>query len=232
MANSEQTPLAAFPDNIIAVPKISAPTEAQLQLILEYNQYVAAGNLTAANAIISANPDLNNCRMTTDDYNTIIDEIKAIEIFFNDQVQDFIDTAEARAAQAPMGLDDTTISDQTTYTSTKMERTFYIDIQPNQWSETRPGVWQATVASSDYADDDEDHAGTKAGLSRISSGMSPVIAIRYPATDESTPVDKSRKRMLDKAFSVVYLAQTGTESITFTACENPNGPIYLRVKGV
>lgn len=83
-------PLAAFPDNYIGLTRKTNPTVQQMQLIQQYNSKIASGDAAGAAAIITANPTLVNCEFSPTDFNTMIDEIKAVEIFFNEQVRDFI----------------------------------------------------------------------------------------------------------------------------------------------
>ena len=120
----EQAPLSFFPDAILSVKKLSAPTAAQVQYILAYNAAAAASNWTECRAILNDHPELERCRVSTTDYNTIIDEIKAIELYYQEEMEAHFDALEAevaRRAQIAIGINDGAASDSTSYSSNKIE---------------------------------------------------------------------------------------------------------------
>lgn len=115
----DQAPLSFFPDEIISVNKLSAPTAAQLALIMQYNAAASRNDWATCQQILSDNPGLKNCRITSTDYNTIIDEIRAIELYYNQEMeQHFADLQSETFRQAR--IDDSQASDGSTFSSNKI----------------------------------------------------------------------------------------------------------------
>lgn len=112
----DEAPLASFPDSVIAVSKVSAPSEAETTQIINYNAALAVGNYAVCQQILANYPNLLNCQITSTTINTIIDEIKAIELYYNGSISQMISEAAAHAGQ----INDSSASTITTYSSSKI----------------------------------------------------------------------------------------------------------------
>ena len=83
------TPLTKFPVSIDTFPRKSDVTISMLPLVLQYNNYYQSGNISAANQLIEANPELEYCLFNAKGHNEIRDAIIAIEYYLLNQVETF-----------------------------------------------------------------------------------------------------------------------------------------------
>ncbi|MCQ2148562.1 MAG: hypothetical protein MJZ16_13780 [Bacteroidales bacterium] len=155
MAIDTRTPLAAFPDKYIQIARKTAPNSEQLTLINQYNTFIKNQDYLSASNLLANNPSLASCRFSTEDYNIIIDEIKATEIYFKekvepkieeqlqqniDEVKDIIREGNAitnnigSAADGYIGSDLSTFS--SSYIFRQMRKTFGVVLSTNWQSAT------------------------------------------------------------------------------------------------
>jgi len=80
-----------FPDEIDSFTRMSDISYADISLVNQYNEYILAGNTSAANQILIDNPSLNNKIMNASNMNKILDALSAIQQFFKNNVQTYID---------------------------------------------------------------------------------------------------------------------------------------------
>lgn len=112
-------PLTNFPVNEDTWTRMMDVNSVLLPLTIQYNAYVASGNLTAANKIIQDNPDLLDCFFNADKWNKLRDAIISLERYFLEEVQDFI----RNVAKNAIGINDSPTAEQSmvvTYSAKKI----------------------------------------------------------------------------------------------------------------
>lgn len=80
-----------FPDSVDSFTRMSDISYADISLVNQYNEYILAGNTSAANQILIDNPSLENKIMNASNMNKILDALSAIQQFFKNNVQTYID---------------------------------------------------------------------------------------------------------------------------------------------
>jgi len=80
-----------FPDEVDSFTRMSDVTYADTPLINQFQEYILAGNTSAANQILIDNPTLKNKIMNASNMNKILDALSAIQQFFKNNVQTYID---------------------------------------------------------------------------------------------------------------------------------------------
>lgn len=111
MANKyTEYPHTQFPaakDDEANHPLMSDVSSDTLALATQYQNYVAAGNATSANALLAENPKLAASIFNADKYNWMRDAIFAIQKYYLEDVRDYIlDTAAQR-----IGINDSATGD-------------------------------------------------------------------------------------------------------------------------
>ena len=227
----QAAPLATFPDGYIQVPKLTAPTAAEAVLITQYNSALAQGDTTTAESILANNPNLNNCRISVNNYNTIIDELKAIEMFYNEEVQDVLDTATAQAA----GINDSTPSNVSAYSSNKVDE-LVSEVNDSVSTLERRINKMNNIQTIKF---DKNASWTGSGPYTQSKNISgyggdAVISTDRPETfynseHLSTAADMEA---YDEQCGYISKIETGNGVLIATAYERPTMDIYVDVKGV
>lgn len=95
-------------------------TQTLMPLIVEYNSYFAQGNMNACNELLANNPDLVKCFFNADKWNKLRDAILAIERYYLEEVETFINLV----AQNTIGLNDNPTEEEsltTSYSSNKVD---------------------------------------------------------------------------------------------------------------
>lgn len=207
----ERAPLSAFPDTVISVPKITAPTTTQLGYIVQYNEAIAVGDLATAQAILAAHPDLESCRISTTDYNRIIDEIKATQILFNEEITTYI--------AAHINIDDSAPAVDRAYSSTKTE-TLVGTLEDNNERELT-----ATLLASGWE--------TSGGYYIQTINVAGITNTQRPLIDVNKEQAATWKQQKDwvKELSYINYYDTADNRITFTAkfkCPTLDIPIVLK----
>lgn len=220
----QQAPLATFPDGYIQVPKLTAPTAAEAALIIQYNSALAQGDTATCQSILTNNPNLNNCRITVNNYNTIIDELRAIEMYYNEEVQ----TAISAATAAASGINDSTPSNVSTYSSNKVNA--LINDVSRQISKMN------NIQSVKF---DKGNAWTGSGpytqsKSITGYGGDAVVSTDRPEIYYTSKHLSSVSDMEDYEEQCGYISriETGNGVLIATAYERPTMDIYVDVKGV
>ena len=211
-----EAPLSTFPDGILSMEKLSAPTATQLQLILQYNEAVAEGDWTTCQNILNTNPDLERCRINTTDFNKIIDEIKAIELYYQEEMDDYFDALDAeiarRAAEASK-INDSSISLTTTYSSEKIEDMFD-KITEITHVELPLADWESTGGSAPYTQTVE---------------VTGMTADSYPLWYYDGTPDADQY----ETFCYISSMETASGEVTFTcASDAPIATVYIMIKGL
>lgn len=80
----------AFPDAIDSFMRFTDPSAQQQQYIQQYYAYVDAGNMTAAQSLIAAHPDLKNCIVNAETLNKYHDALLALEKHYHEEIEDNI----------------------------------------------------------------------------------------------------------------------------------------------
>lgn len=81
-------PLTNFPVSEDTFERMMDVSITLYPLIKEYNEYYAAGNLSACNNLLANNPELQSCLFNAEKYNRLRDAILAIENFLLTQIED------------------------------------------------------------------------------------------------------------------------------------------------
>jgi len=89
-ATYPQYPNASFPDSICSADNMSDVTLAMKPYVDQYYTYWNAGNFTAANALLETYPVLKTMKLDANKFNILLDEIKASQKFYKDDVQTYI----------------------------------------------------------------------------------------------------------------------------------------------
>lgn len=102
MATYEDTPLTNFPDAEDNWARMSDITATLLPVALQYNTLWENGQIDEANALLDANPNLLNTIFNADKWNKLRDAVIAIERYYLNDVQEFIE----HVAQSTIGIND------------------------------------------------------------------------------------------------------------------------------
>ena len=217
-------PLASFPDDYIQVARLTAPNATKAGLIREYNQLLQAGNYTEATTFLANHTELNECRVTLDTYNRIVDEIKALEVFFDGDIQSFIE----QIAQEEVGIDDSSASATNSYSSQKIESLIaqvsrqiskMNNIQTiklakdSDW--TGSGPFTQTVSITGYQGD------------TVTANDRPEIYYNSQHVTSATDMESYAEQC-----GYISKIETAAGSLVATAFSKPTMDIYIDVKGV
>ena len=115
-------PLTNFPVSEDTPIRMNDVDAVLMPVVLQYNQYYAAGNLAACNTLLSNNPNLVKCLFNADKYNWLRDAVIAIQRYYLEDVQTFINTV----AQNTIGIEDNPTEEQmnfVTYSAKKINNT-------------------------------------------------------------------------------------------------------------
>lgn len=82
------TPLTNFPVSEDTFNRMMDVTSALMPLVLQYNAYFEAGNMTACNELLKNNPDLKKCFYIAQNHNELRDAIIAMERYLLNQVDE------------------------------------------------------------------------------------------------------------------------------------------------
>lgn len=116
-------PLTSFPVSEDSVIRKSDVDAVIMPVVQQYNEYFAAGNLAACNALKESNPNILKCIFTADDFNWTRDAILAIQRYYLEDVQTFIEVV----ARATVGIEDNPTEEQKTlvsYSAAKVDEKF------------------------------------------------------------------------------------------------------------
>lgn len=140
----EDLPLTNFPVGIDTWPRMMDVTLAMYPLVIQYNEYFKQGNFTACNNLLTNNPDLINCRFTSTIANQMMDAIKALERFFMEDYQAFVQNV----AKSAIGINDNPTDEEkslVSYSAEKVDSLFAkyhtlrnITIPASGWSDKYP----------------------------------------------------------------------------------------------
>jgi len=212
-----ETPLATFPDGYISVPKLTAPSSAEAALIVQYNEALEQGDYATCQQILTNNPNLNNCRITVDAYNTIIDEIKSIEIYYNQEVGALI----TGLAASKVGIDDSTPSPTNAYSSSKIEAMIgrmnhiaAIEVPASGWSLSNGEYLQTVTITTMYP-------GTS-----VTSTDTPEIYYN------SANISADDAEQYAEECAYIYNIATGSNVLNLKAYDLPTMTIYIDAKGI
>ena len=208
----EAAPLSTFPDGYIEVSKLTAPTSEEAALIVQYNEALSQGDYATCQQILANNPNLKNCRISVDAYNTIIDEIKAIEMYYMERVDTFVTELAAHT----VGIDDSSSSATNTYSSAKIDKMHNI-----QTLQIPAANWVGTSAPYTQSISITGYGGTA-----VTAADKPEIFFNTSSVAVADAEDYAEQ------CAYIYNIATGAGVLNLTAYEKPTFDIYIDVKGV
>lgn len=223
MATYEDTPLTNFPDAEDNWARMSDVTATLLSAALQYNTLWEEGKIDEANDLLDANPALKNTIFNADKWNKLRDAIIAVERYYLNDVQDFIE----ETAQSAIGINDNPeeedktlvsysaskvdelINNTTTNITTKLTTVKTASVSSSGWSSSAP--YTQTVS-----------------VSGITSNDKPIISIYIGDGQNSSTV-----KLMNKAYSCIDRVTTGSGNITLY-CYNkkPTVNFTVAIKGV
>ena len=162
-------PRSNFPQTVLTMEEVSAPNTKQLQYIAQYNQAAADGDWTKCKTILdsassdSAAGDLSKCKITSESFNTLVDEIKAIELYYNGEMESYFSQLTeyvTKCGQEAVGLDDTTSSATTSYSSAAIDKKLAaittiltVTLKADSWTQNDDGSYTQSVSASNVTAD-------------------------------------------------------------------------------
>lgn len=223
MATYEDTPLTNFPDAEDNWARMSDVTATLLSAALQYNTLWEEGKIDEANDLLDANPALKNTIFNADKWNKLRDAIIAVERYYLNDVQDFIE----ETAQSAIGINDNPeeedktlvsysaskvdelINNTTTNITTKLTTVKTASVSSSGWSSSAP--YTQTVS-----------------VSGITSNDKPIISIYIGDGQNSSTV-----KLMNKAYSCIDRVTTGSGNVTLY-CYNkkPTTTFSIALKGV
>lgn len=147
----EDLPLTHFPLSEDNWNRMSDVNLVLMPLVIKYNEYYAAGNLEACNKLIADNPGLLDCFFNAQKWNELRDAILALERYYLEEVQKFINAV----AQNALGINDNPTEEQLLTTSystgyintvinninsqlNKIQNSVIITLLVSDWSDSAP----------------------------------------------------------------------------------------------
>lgn len=199
-------------------------TSTLIGVALQYNALWDAGKIDEANAIVESNPDLINTIMNADKWNKLRDAIIAIERFFLEDVETFIN----RVAQITIGINDEVADEDkatNTYSAQKIDG-LISNLQNQQDNSQR--IVLVTFLADDWAGESAPYTQTVTA-SEISSSDEPAL-FKYKDADLSYDENKA----YNKAFGFISdgIGDCGDGSVTWACYKKPAIDITIALKGV
>lgn len=213
-------PRSNFPQAILTMAEVTAPNTKQLQYIAQYNSAAASGDWTKCKELLesaksdSAAGDLSGCKITSEGFNTLVDEIKAIELYYNSEMEKYfseLSTYIDQCSQSSLGLDDTTSSINTSYSSAKIDEmlaaittVLELSVPVSGWTQQTDGSYTQTLTATNITEDSY-----------------PMWYIKgTPSAEEY------------ESFCYISSMETGNGTVTFTcASDVPTVDLTIMVKG-
>lgn len=150
-----QYPRSSFPEEVESWPLMQDLNTVTYPLAMQYNALLEGGNFEGAATFLSNYPELERSLFNADKWNKISDAIKALEQFFGDEVQDYLDYL----TNTTIGINDTVTGDASetnTYSAKKIKELTGIysagpvEISPEDWD----GSFVYTLADSNIGQED------------------------------------------------------------------------------
>lgn len=206
----EDTPLTNFPVGEDSFSRMTDITISLIPLVIEYNRYYQAGDITSAANLLKNNPDLEACLFNADKFNQFRDALIAMQRFLLTQV----DELYQYVAQSAIGINDNPTAEEAkvvAYSAEKVQSLFStteITLPVDGWSDTAP--YEQTVAVVGMRESYEPH-----------------IACMGDVETES------EKKILQKSWNFVDKIVTHDNSITaYCNFKKPLVDLPLVIKGV
>ena len=215
MATYDDLPLTNFPDAEDDWARMSDATASLMSVITQYNNYYASGDIDSCNELLESNPTLLNTIFNADKWNKIRDAIIALERYYLEEVETFIETV----GQNTIGINDNPDEDEkvtNAYSAKKIDE-IISDIT---------GVKTVWLPQSGWSSDSP--YSQTVSVSEVTSNDKPIISV-YIYDGLSASEVKAR----NKAYSCIDRADTGDGEITFY-CYNkkPATGFNVAIKGV
>ena len=213
-------PRSNFPQTILTMAEVSAPNTKQLQYIAQYNKAAADGDWAKCKEILdtaavdTAAGDLSGCKITSEGFNTLVDEIKAVELYYNSEMDNYFSELKTyidKCSQEALGLDDNVSSNKTAYSSTKIDAMLAaittileLSVPISGWTQQTDGSYTQTLTAAN-----------------ITADSYPMWYIKGTPTSEEY-----------ESFCYISSMETGDGTVTFTcASDVPTKDLTIMVKG-
>lgn len=160
----ESAPRSNFPQTVLTMEEVSAPNTKQLEYIAQYNKAAAEGDWAKCKAILKsaksdgAAGDLSTCKITSEGFNTLVDEIKAVELYYNSEMDEYFKELSdyvTTCAQNAVGLNDNISSTTTSYSSAKIDSllatlttVIEVSLPKNSWKANADGTYSQTATAA------------------------------------------------------------------------------------
>lgn len=227
----ENTPLAKFPEGVSDQPRKSDPTALILPVINQYKAYADAGNLEACSALKEQYPELAKFIFSSLDFNTLTDEIKALQHYqltnIDQLIQDVSNntigindnpatTAEAKVnafsgykVNNLINTATTALNNTITNSATQLKHVKLLTLNAGSWSATAPYTQTAAAAG-------------------VTASDQPMVSIYLPGG-----ISAANVKIHNKNYAMIDRAVTGNGTITFY-CYNkkPTVNFQVMIKGV
>ena len=213
-------PRSNFPEVILTMAEVSAPNTKQLQYIAQYNKAAADGNWAKCKEILASAikdataGDLSTCKITSEGFNTLVDEVKAIELYYKGEMDSYFTALSNyidKCAQNALGLDDTTSSITTSYSSAKIDEKLAaittiieVSLPAKSWVANDNGTYTQTVTANN-----------------ITADSYPMWYLKGTPTAEEY-----------ESFCYISSMETGVGEVTFTCSSDvPTKDLVIMIKG-
>lgn len=222
----DEYPHSAFPGKICDAPNMVDLSPTLRPIAEQYKAADMINDTDTMSRLLNTYPDLKRSLFNAEKHNVALDEIKALQTYYKDDVQGMI----RQIAQNTVGINDSPADAQkelTTYSSEKIDTLLdqtnrAVDRSKEAVTQVRSlslsaGGWSAAVPYTQTV-----------SLSGITSADAPVISISIPAS--ATPAEVKAQ---NKSYGYIDRAVTNDGSITFY-CYNkkPIVNFSVNVKGV
>lgn len=216
----ESAPRSNFPSTILKMNNVTAPNTAQLKYIAQYNAAAADGDWTTCKEILekakadASAGDLSGCKITSEGFNTLVDEIKAVELYYNSEMDNYFAELTAyvdKCGQESLGLDDSTSSTKTSYSSEKIDSLLAAITT----------ITEVTVLASAWTADSSGRYTQTCTVENITAESYPDWYLKgSPTADEY------------ESFCYISSMETNDGSVTFTcASDVPTHDLTIMIKG-
>lgn len=207
-------PLTNFPVSEDTWNRMSDVNIVLMPLITQFNEFYKKGDITSCNQLLKNHPDLLDCFFNAEKWNCIRDAVIALERYYLEEVETFIQTV----AQHALGIQDQPSEEQmpvVAYSAAKvnsllnaLKHVQEITLLADKWSDSFPFTQTVSIEGITAKD---------------SFSMVKIITGAENAGDVKT---------YTKLTGLIFEGETGDGIITFKAFKKPTKDFTIGLKGV